>query len=69
MLQAAEASLAQDTHGPRPALQDEIDAALQDGTTPISRLLRLISALDPTVGANENLRLQLRARIGAPRSV
>jgi hypothetical protein len=47
-------------------LQDEIDAAVRDRTTPISRLLRLMSALDADTTANQNLRHQLRARIGAP---
>lgn len=50
-------------------LYDQIDAAVRDRTTPISRLLKLMSALDADATANENLRLRLRARIGAPRIV
>lgn len=50
-------------------LHSLIDAAVQDRTTPISRLLRLMSALDADTTANENLRHVLRARIGAPLSV
>jgi len=46
-----------------------IDAAVQDRTTPISRLLRLMAALDADTNDNENLRHVLRARIGAPLSV
>ena len=49
-------------------LQDLIAAAVQDRSTPISRLLRLMSALDADATANQNLRHQLRARIGAPLS-
>lgn len=49
-------------------LQDQIDAAVRDRSTPISRLLRLMSALDADTTANQNLRHQLRARIGAPLS-
>jgi hypothetical protein len=50
-------------------LQVQIQSAVQDRTTPISRLLRLMSALDADATANENLRHVLRARIGAPLSV
>ncbi|WP_036302633.1 hypothetical protein [Methylobacterium sp. 77] len=50
-------------------LRDQVEAAVQDGTTPISRLLRLMFAVDADATANENLRLRLRARIGAPRIV
>ncbi|KQO67218.1 hypothetical protein ASG51_01025 [Methylobacterium sp. Leaf465] len=46
-----------------------IDAAVEDRTTPISRLLRLMAALDADTNDNENLRHVLRARIGAPLSV
>ncbi|GJE59053.1 hypothetical protein [Methylobacterium trifolii] len=52
-------------HGDKP-LQQQIVEAVQSRTTPISQLLRLMSALDSQESANENLRLQLRARIGAP---
>ena len=47
-------------------LQDQIDAAVRDRSTPISRLLRLMFALDADATANQNLRHQLRDRIGAP---
>jgi hypothetical protein len=50
------------------SLQQQISEAVQNRATPISQLLRLMSALDANRGANENLRLQLRARIGAPLS-
>jgi len=53
----------------QPPLQVQIQSAVQDRTTPISRLLRLMSALDADATANENLRHVLRARIGAPLSV
>ncbi|NEU13744.1 hypothetical protein G3T14_16620 [Methylobacterium sp. BTF04] len=70
MRQAAPSNLTIELHCEHaPPLQDQIDAAVQDRTTPISRLLRLMSALDSDKSANENLRLQLRARIGAPLSV
>lgn len=71
MRQTAQSSLTTDLHCEHtPPLQAQIDAAVQDRNTPISRLLRLMSALDAeTTSANENLRLQLRARIGAPLSL
>ncbi|MGU3540860.1 hypothetical protein [Methylobacterium sp. A54F] len=47
-------------------LHQQIAEAVQNRATPISQLLRLMSALDAEPGANENLRLQLRTRIGAP---
>lgn len=47
-------------------LPERIAEAVQSRATPISQLLRLMSALDADGSANENLRLQLRARIGAP---
>ena len=48
-------------------LQQQIADALKDTALPISRLLRLMWALDADQSAvNENLRAQLRARIGAP---
>ena len=65
----AESSVKYDVPCERLLLQEQVDAAVQDGTTPISRLLRLMSAVDSDATANENLRLRLRARIGAPRSV
>ncbi|MCJ2008189.1 hypothetical protein MKK70_13330 [Methylobacterium sp. E-041] len=49
-------------------LHERIAEAVQSRATPISQLLRLMSALDAEGNANENLRLQLRARIGAPLS-
>lgn len=64
----------QSTAGPMPSpptapLEQQVTAAVRDQAVPISRLLRLIWALDaePSPG-NENLRAQLRARIGAPLS-
>ena len=57
---------------PPTRLSERIAQAVDSRTTPISQLLRLMSALDadPSVGANENLRRdlrqRLRARIGAP---
>ncbi|GJE41896.1 hypothetical protein [Methylobacterium soli] len=54
---------------PSKSLQQQISEAVQNRATPISQLLRLMSALDADAGsANENLRHQLRARIGAPLS-
>ncbi len=53
----------------RMPLHEQVEAAVQDGTTPISRLLRLMFAVDADATANENLRVRLRARIGEPRSV
>lgn len=50
-------------------LREQILEAVRSRTTPISQLLRLMSALDAQEGANENLRLQLRTRIGAPLGV
>ena len=64
-------------------LHERIAEAVQSRATPISQLLRLMSALDAEGNAheglangnladenlaNENLRIQLRARIGAPLS-
>ena len=49
------------------SLQKQIADAVQDTALPISQLLRLMWALDADQSAvNENLRSQLRARIGAP---
>lgn len=47
-------------------LPEQIADAVQDRTTPLSMLLRLMAALDAQGGGDETLRLQLRARIGAP---
>ena len=47
-------------------LHERITEAVQSRATPISHLLRLMAALDAEGSANETLRLQLRARIGAP---
>lgn len=46
-------------------LPEQIAEAVESRSTPLSQLLRLMSALDAE-GGNESLRLQLRARIGAP---
>jgi hypothetical protein len=46
-------------------LPEQIAEAIGSRSTPLSQLLRLMSALDAE-GGNESLRLQLRARIGAP---
>ncbi|WP_238254168.1 MULTISPECIES: hypothetical protein [Methylobacterium] len=69
MAQQAQSSFDSQRPYERMALQDQVEAAVEDGTTPISRLLRLMFAVDADATANENLRLRLRARIGAPRSV
>lgn len=69
MAQQAQSSFTSEFPGERLPLQDEVEAAVRDGTTPISRLLRLMFAVDADATANENLRLRLRARIGEPRSV
>ncbi|MDR7040195.1 MULTISPECIES: hypothetical protein [Methylobacterium] len=50
------------------SLQEQIAEAVRNQAVPISQLLRLMSALDADESANENLRLQLRARIGRPLS-
>ncbi|MBP1183205.1 hypothetical protein [Methylobacterium sp. PvR107] len=46
-------------------LPEQIAEAIDSRSTPLSQLLRLMSALEAE-GGNEALRLQLRARIGAP---
>ncbi|MGH1591179.1 hypothetical protein ACRBEV_25880 [Methylobacterium phyllosphaerae] len=46
-------------------LREQIADAVESRSTPLSQLLRLMAALDAE-GGNEALRLQLRARIGAP---
>lgn len=60
-------SHAEPTATPSASLQQQVADALQNRTLPISKLLRLMWALDaePAAG-NENLRAQLRQRIGAP---
>lgn len=50
------------------ALARQIAEAVQSRATPLSQLLRLMSALDAQ-GGDEALRGQLRARIGAPLGV
>lgn len=51
------------------SLQQQVAEAVEDRALPISRLLRLMWALDADrSAANQNLRAQLRARIGAPLS-
>lgn len=47
------------------SLPEQIAEAVRSRATPLSQLLRLMSALDAE-GGDEDLRLQLRARIGAP---
>jgi hypothetical protein len=69
MPQPAQTNLKSECIGEQPPLQVQIQSAVQDRTTPISRLLRLMAALDADASANENLRHVLRARIGAPLSV
>ena len=46
-------------------LPEQIAEAVGSRSTPLSQLLRLMAALE-VEGGNEALRLQLRARIGAP---
>lgn len=48
------------------SLAQLVSEAVQNHATPISQLLRLMWQVDAEPGANENLRAQLRARIGAP---
>lgn len=51
------------------SLQQQVAEAVEDRGLPISRLLRLMWALEADrSAANQNLRAQLRARIGAPLS-
>jgi hypothetical protein len=51
---------------PEKPLAQRVSEAVQSHATPISQLLRLMWQVDAEPGANENLRAQLRARIGAP---
>ncbi|MCJ2070695.1 hypothetical protein MKK75_18175 [Methylobacterium sp. J-030] len=46
-------------------LPEQIAEAIACRSTPLSHLLRLMTALQAE-GGNESLRLKLRARIGAP---
>ncbi|MCJ2035318.1 hypothetical protein [Methylobacterium sp. J-068] len=69
MPQPAQTNLKTEISAEQPPLQVQIRSAVEDRTTPISRLLRLMSALDADATANQNLRHMLRARIGAPLSV
>ncbi|GJE74551.1 hypothetical protein BGCPKDLD_1122 [Methylorubrum suomiense] len=49
------------------SLQQQVAEAIEDRALPISRLLRLMWALDAERSpANQNLRARLRARIGEP---
>ena len=48
-------------------LPQQIAEAVQSHATPLSHLLRLMSALDDH-GGDDILRIQLRTRIGAPLS-
>lgn len=49
------------------SLQQQVVDALQNQALPISKLLRLMWALDADQSAvNDTLRARLRARIGAP---
>jgi hypothetical protein len=47
------------------SLSEQIADAVRDRATPISKLLRLMAAVDQQ-GGDEGLRRVLRARIGAP---
>ena len=49
------------------SLPEQIADAIGSRSTPLSQLLRLMAALE-AAGGDERLRLQLRARIGAPLS-
>ena len=51
---------------PDKPLTQLVAEAVQSHGTPISQLLRLMWRVNAEAGANENLRAQLRARIGAP---
>lgn len=51
---------------PEKPLHQLVAEAVQSRATPISQLLRLMWRVDAEGGANETLRAQLRARIGAP---
>ncbi|UMY16405.1 hypothetical protein MMB17_17070 [Methylobacterium organophilum] len=49
------------------SIEEQVAEAVRDRALPISQLLRLMWALDADQNAvNQNLRAQLRARIGAP---
>ncbi|KQT60889.1 hypothetical protein ASG52_16730 [Methylobacterium sp. Leaf456] len=51
------------------SLHQQVAEAIEDRAQPISRLLRLMWALDADRNpANQNLRARLRARIGEPLS-
>ncbi|WP_232631869.1 hypothetical protein [Methylobacterium sp. Leaf118] len=59
--------LATPSHSVAKTLHQQVAEAIEDRALPISRLLRLMWALDADRSpANQNLRAQLRARIGAP---
>ncbi|GJE12508.1 MULTISPECIES: hypothetical protein [Methylobacterium] len=47
------------------SLPEQIADAIGSRSTPLSQLLRLMAALEAE-GGDDRLRLQLRARIGAP---
>ncbi|MGV7034298.1 hypothetical protein [Methylobacterium symbioticum] len=51
---------------PEKPLHQLVAEAVQSHATPISQLLRLMGRVNAEGGANEGLRAQLRARIGAP---
>jgi len=54
---------------PGKSLHQQVAEAIEDRAQPISRLLRLMWALDADHSpANQNLRARLRARIGEPLS-
>ena len=54
---------------PGKSLHQQVAEAIEDRAQPISRLLRLMWALDADRNpANQNLRARLRARIGEPLS-
>lgn len=60
-------TLASSSPCPGKSLQQQVAEAIEDRALPISRLLRLMWALDADHSpANQNLRARLRARIGEP---
>lgn len=67
MPQTREADTASGTVPGAQPLPEQIAEAVRSRATPLSRLLRLMAALDAQGDGDETLRVQLRARIGAPR--
>lgn len=67
MQTTAETFMATSNMATSKSIQQQVAEAIEDRGLPISRLLRLMWALDADrSAANQNLRAQLRARIGAP---